>query len=77
MPTNKLRLSINLSDSEYAELSALAERHGLSMAWIGHKAMIAFLEKTRGEGLQLPLLFVKRPRATPKEDAGIESRILE
>ncbi len=61
MPTSKPRVSINLSDSEYAELAALAERHNLSMAWIGHKAILDFLEKNRDETLQLPLTFAKRP----------------
>jgi hypothetical protein len=57
MPTNKQRLSINLSDREYAELSALAERNNLSMAWIGHKAVCDFLDHAHSESLQLPLTF--------------------
>jgi hypothetical protein len=61
MPTTKQRISINLSESEYAELSALAEAHSLSMAWIGHKAILNFMEQYRGESLQLPLSFAKRP----------------
>ncbi len=61
MPTSKPRISINLSESEYAELSALAERHNLSMAWIGHKAIMEFMEQNRAETLQLPLSFAKRP----------------
>jgi len=60
MPTNKQRVSINLSNSEYTELAALAERHNLSMAWIGHKAILDFLEQHRDELLQLPLTFAKR-----------------
>jgi hypothetical protein len=65
MPTSKQRISIILSDGEYAELSALAERHNLSMAWIGHKALLEFLEKSSGE-LQLPLAFAKRPEERPR-----------
>lgn len=61
MPTSKQRISINLSDTEYEELSALAERHNLSMAWIGHRAILDFLEQNRAESLQLPLTFAKRP----------------
>ena len=61
MPTSKQRISVNLSDIEYAELSALAERHNLSMAWIAHKAILGFLEQSHGESLQLPLTFSKRP----------------
>jgi len=60
MPTTKQRVSINLSDAEYSELAALAERHNLSMAWIGHRAILAFLEHNREESLQLPLTFNKR-----------------
>jgi hypothetical protein len=61
MPTNKQRISINLSDNEYKELYALAERHNLSMAWIGHKAILYLLEQNRDESLQLPLTFTRRP----------------
>jgi hypothetical protein len=61
MPTNKQRISVILSAGEYAELSALAEKHNLSMAWIGHQAIIDFLENNRGVLLQLPLAFQKRP----------------
>jgi len=60
MPTTKQRLSINLPDSEYAELAALAERHNLSMAWIGRKAIIDFLGRHRDNPLQLPLTFSER-----------------
>jgi hypothetical protein len=61
MPTNKQRITINLTNDEYAQLAALAERHNLSMAWIGHKAILAFLEQQHGAALQLPLAFAKRP----------------
>jgi len=60
MPTSKQRISINLSDSEYAELSALAAQCNLSMAWIGHQAVLNFLELNRTESFQLPLTFGKR-----------------
>lgn len=61
MPTNKPRISINLTDTEYAELSALAEQYNISMAWIGHKAVLNFLEQNRSESFQFPLTFGKRP----------------
>ena len=66
MPTSKQRISVNLSGHEYAELSALAERHNLSMAWIGHKAILSFLENSRGEVLQLPLTFTKGGERSPR-----------
>lgn len=65
MPTTKQRVSINLSDSEYAELSALAEQHNLSMAWIGHKAILDLLARNSRESLQLPLAFSKRSGRSP------------
>jgi hypothetical protein len=60
MPTTKQRISINLPDEEYAELAGLAERHNLSMAWIGRKAVIELLERCRDKPLQLPLKFSER-----------------
>jgi len=57
MPTTKSRISINLPESEYAELAGLAEHHSLSMAWIGRQAIVEFLERHRGSALQLPLAF--------------------
>jgi hypothetical protein len=55
MPTTKQRISINLPDAEYEELSAIAKRNNLSMAWIGHKAVLEFLVRYRDK--QLPLMF--------------------
>jgi hypothetical protein len=60
MPTTKQRVSINLDDSEYAELAGLAERHKLSMAWIGRTAILEFLDRHRDKALQLPLTFSER-----------------
>jgi predicted transcriptional regulator len=59
MPTTKQRISINLPDSEYAELAALAEKHKISMAWIGRKAILDFLERHRENPLQFPLTFAE------------------
>lgn len=60
MPTTKQRISINLPEDEYAELSAMAEKHRISMAWIGRKAILDFVERYREGPLQLPLTFVER-----------------
>lgn len=57
MPTSKQRISINLDDSEYTELSKLADRHKLSMAWIGRTAILEFLDRHRDQSFQLPLKF--------------------
>jgi hypothetical protein len=34
---------------------ALAEKHDVSMAWLGRQAILEFLNRYRGERLQLPL----------------------
>ena len=49
------RVTINLEDREYAELSALSERYRVSLAWLGRRAIIELLERSESEGLQLPL----------------------
>jgi len=70
MPTTKQRISINLPDAEYEELAALAKKNNLSMAWIGHKAVLEFLERYRDK--QLPLTFTTR--TPPTEWLGSGSR---
>jgi predicted transcriptional regulator len=52
---SKHRLSVNLSQNEYQELTALAEKHQVSMAWLGRQAIQEFLSRYRQEELQLPL----------------------
>ncbi len=59
MPTTKQRISINLPNDEYAELASLAEKHSISMAWIGRRALLDFLERYRENPLQLPLTFAE------------------
>ena len=54
MPTPKRRVSINLDDDEYAQLSALAQTTRLSMAWLGREAVIEYLARRSD----------KEPRAT-------------
>ena len=51
----KHRVTINLEDREYAELSALSDKHRVSLAWLGREAIIEFLEHRDREDLQLPL----------------------
>lgn len=53
--TARRRISLNLSDTEYKVLNALAIRHGVSMAWLGRRALVEFIERYRNEELQLPL----------------------
>jgi hypothetical protein len=67
MPTTKPRISINLPESEYAQLAAVAEKHKISMAWIGRKAIVDFLERQREDPIQLPLLFPVLTRSEAHE----------
>ena len=50
------RVTVNLEDREYAELSALSDKHRVSLAWLGRQAIIEFLERRESEDLQLPLI---------------------
>ena len=51
----KHRVTINLEDREYAELSALSAKHQVSLAWLGRRAIVELLERAETEDLQLPL----------------------
>lgn len=51
----KPRISFTLPEDEYRELSALAEKHRISLAWLGRQAVVEFLERHQDHGLQFPL----------------------
>ena len=51
----KSRISVSLPEREYIELLALAEKHHISLAWLGRQAVIEFLERYQDRELQLPL----------------------
>ena len=51
----KHRVSVNLSAEEYQELSWMAEKYRVSMAWLSRRAIGDFLERLQEETLQLPL----------------------
>jgi hypothetical protein len=59
-PTPKSRLSVGLTDSELAELTALKDRHHVSMAWLARQAIMEFISKYREENVQLPLKLTAR-----------------
>lgn len=60
----KHRVTINLEGREYRELSALSDKHRVSLAWLGREAIIEFLERYEKEELQLTLtLSPERRRA--------------
>jgi hypothetical protein len=54
MPTTKRRIAVNLEDDEYAELCSLAEKNEVSLAWLGRRAVVQFLERCRDQQLMLP-----------------------
>lgn len=56
---SKYRVSINLAESEYRELAAVAETYRVSMAWLGREAVIQLLDRSKNEELQLPILVQK------------------
>jgi hypothetical protein len=56
----KTRLSVGLTDAELGELVALKNRHNVSMAWLGRRAIIEFIAKYQGEHTQLPLKLSNR-----------------
>ena len=58
------RVTINLEDREYAELSALSDRHRVSLAWLGRRAIVELLERVETEDLQLPLSLSSERRPT-------------
>ena len=58
------RVSVSVSEREYQEWLALAEKHEVSMAWLGRKAMQDFLSRSRREQLQLPLSLPRQQKAS-------------
>jgi hypothetical protein len=55
MPTTKHRIAVNLDDSEFTEVAAIAEKHDVSLSWLGRQALLELVERYRNEQLQLPL----------------------
>jgi predicted transcriptional regulator len=61
MPTNKHRIAVNLDDEEFEELSAMAEKHDVSLSWLGRRAVLEYLDQYRNRQLPLPLKPEIRP----------------
>ncbi len=53
---SKHRLTVNLAESEYVKLNAIAKLHRISLARLGREALIEFLDQYEEDGIQLPLL---------------------
>ena len=62
----KYRVTINIDDVEYRQLSALSDKHRVSLAWLGRQAIREFLERHVDEGLQLPLSLSSERRGAGK-----------
>jgi len=62
----KNRITVNLSDGEYAALAELAERHQVSLAWLCRRAVGLLIEKygSNAGGQQMAIPFFEEP---PKE----------
>lgn len=55
MPTTKHRIAANLTEPEFGELAAMAEKYDVSLSWLSRKAILEFIDRYRMEQLQLPL----------------------
>jgi hypothetical protein len=67
MPTTKHRIAANLSEPEFGELAAMAEKYDVSLSWLSRKAILEFIDRYRVEQLQLPLRLdpQRQPRTAP------------
>ncbi len=64
----KHRVSVNLSEAEYQELSWLAGKYQVSMAWLSRRAIGDFLERCQQETAQLPFSFGPVERVVSEQD---------
>jgi hypothetical protein len=71
MPTTKHRVPANLTNAEFSELAAMAEKYDVSLAWLTRKAILEFIDRYRSEQLQLPLRHEpKQPSRTGASSIG-------
>ena len=57
------RVTVNLEEPEYTVLSALSDKHRVSLAWLGRQAIIEFLERREEKEPQLPLMLWSEKRS--------------
>ena len=55
-------MTVNLEAVEFSQLSALAEKYSVSLAWLGRRAIVEFLQRNEGDELQLPLNLIPERR---------------
>ena len=51
----KNRVTVNLGEPEYRDLLALSEKHQVSLAWLGRRAIAEFLDRSKVGELQMTL----------------------
>lgn len=68
MPTTKHRIAVSLTDSEFVELTAMAEKYDVSLAWLGRQGILEFIARYRTEQMQLPLRREPSVRRRGEED---------
>jgi Ribbon-helix-helix domain len=56
------RVTVSIDERDYEQLSALAEEHRVSLAWLVRYAVGDFLERYRQHQLELPLELTSRRR---------------
>lgn len=66
MPTTKHRIAANLTDAEFGELAAMADKYDVSLSWLGRKAILEFIDRYHSEQLRLPF----RPEAAHPSEPG-------
>ncbi|WP_027184796.1 ribbon-helix-helix domain-containing protein [Desulfovibrio inopinatus] len=49
------RISVSLPDKTYSEMTAIAEKYDISVAWLARHAIADFLSRYESEELQLRL----------------------
>ena len=62
------RVTVNLEEAEYRELSAISQKHRVSLAWLGRKAMVEFLERFEQDELQIPLILAPERSEAASQD---------
>ena len=64
---SKNRVTVNLGEPEYMDLLALSEKHNVSLAWLGRRAVAEFLDRSKEGQLQMPLQ-LGRARQPPERE---------
>lgn len=63
----KHRVTINIDAREFRQLTALSDKHRVSLAWLGRQAIIEFLQRREDEEIPLPLSLSSERRRTGGE----------